>query len=186
MLHPSFKPVFMAGFSCLSVVSLNLKRRHLDTSQRAMVAAKLANLNHGQKKSDTVISVSQPEAAKLLNVSTDSVQFAKKVIDQGTEQLIQKLDAGEIAVSTAARIKSPRHKRPRLLKDNRLTVILLRYLRPVIYPMTQPVTFASRCQYVLQKEVANRNYYLSQNIRKLSPPYTLKIACPEFRSLAYL
>jgi hypothetical protein len=55
-----------------------------------MVAAKLANLNHGQKKSDTEISVSQPEAAKLLNISTDSVQFARKVLDQGSEELYKK------------------------------------------------------------------------------------------------
>ena len=35
-----------------------------------MVASRLANLNHGQKKADTEISVSQPEAAAMLNVST--------------------------------------------------------------------------------------------------------------------
>jgi hypothetical protein len=69
-----------------------------------MVASRLANLEHGQKKADTEISVSQPEAAKLLNVSTDSVQFARKVLDQGSEALIQKVDAGELAVSAAAKI----------------------------------------------------------------------------------
>lgn len=86
------------------VVSLNLTRRHLDTSQRAMVAAKLANLNHGQKKSDTEISVSQPEAAKLLNVSTDSVQFAKKVIEKATPELVQMVERNEVSVSVAATI----------------------------------------------------------------------------------
>ena len=56
----------------------------------------------GDRKSEnfnTEISVliSQPEAAAMLNVSTDSVQFAKKVLDQGSEELIQKVDTGEIA-----------------------------------------------------------------------------------------
>lgn len=54
-----------------------------------MVAAKLANLNRGQKKADTEISVSQPEAAKLLDVSTDSFQFAKKDLELGSEKLIE-------------------------------------------------------------------------------------------------
>lgn len=67
-----------------------------------MVASRLANLNHGQKKSDVEISTTQTEAANLLNVSRESVVSAKKVLDQGSEELIQKVDAGEIAVSTAA------------------------------------------------------------------------------------
>ena len=76
-----------------------------------MVASRLANMQQGgDRKSEnfnTEISVliSQPEAAAMLNVSTDSVQFAKKVLDQGSEELIQKVDTGEIAVSTAAKKK---------------------------------------------------------------------------------
>ena len=87
------------------VLSLNLKRRHLDTAQRAMVASRLANMRQGARTDLTEISaMSQPEAAKLLNVSADSVQFARKVLDQGSEALIQKVDAGELAVSAAAKI----------------------------------------------------------------------------------
>jgi len=62
-----------------------------------MVASRLANMQHGgDRKSEdfnTEISVliSQPEAAAMLNVSTDSVQFAKKVLDQGSEELISKV-----------------------------------------------------------------------------------------------
>lgn len=86
------------------VLSLNLKRRHLDTAQRAMVASRLSNLGHGQKKADVEISTTQTEAANLLNVSRESVVSARKVLDQGTHELIQKVDAGELAVSTAAKI----------------------------------------------------------------------------------
>src|SRR5215813_6938268 len=38
-------------------VSLNLRRRHLDESQRAMVAAKLAKLAHGQRQSGQLAAV---------------------------------------------------------------------------------------------------------------------------------
>ena len=61
------------------MVSLNLKRRHLDTSQRGMVAAKLATLKQGQK-AYTAIAVSQEAAAKSLNVSVDSVQRARFIV----------------------------------------------------------------------------------------------------------
>ena len=61
------------------VIRANLHRRHLTTSQRAAVAAELANLEHGQKTADTANAVTQDEAARMLNVSTDSLQRAKKV-----------------------------------------------------------------------------------------------------------
>ena len=53
----------------------------------------------------STIEVSQTEAANLLNVSRESVISARKVLDQGSEELIQKVDTGEIAVSTAAKKK---------------------------------------------------------------------------------
>src|ERR1043166_1833343 len=55
------------------VVSMNLRRRHLDESQRGMVAARLANMRQGSR-TDLALSanlpeVSQQQAAALLNVS---------------------------------------------------------------------------------------------------------------------
>ena len=87
-----------------TVVSLNLKRRHLDTAQRAMVASRLANLNHGQKKADVEISTTQTEAAQLLNVSRESVVSARKVLDQGDQSLIEAVDSGKVSISAAATI----------------------------------------------------------------------------------
>lgn len=56
------------------VVSLNLHRRHLDESQRAKVAAKLANMPQGARTdiqpSANLQNVSQSRAAELLNVGT--------------------------------------------------------------------------------------------------------------------
>jgi ParB-like chromosome segregation protein Spo0J len=86
------------------VISRNVKRRHLTSSQKAMIADRLANLRRGQKKSDTAIAVSQGEAAKQLNVSIDSIQRARKVREQGTPELISAVDEGKITVSRAATI----------------------------------------------------------------------------------
>ncbi len=77
------------------VISLNLTRRHLDASQRAMVAARIANLQDGQRKSASPIGergVTQREAAELLNVGKRSVERARQVIDAGTPELIEAVD----------------------------------------------------------------------------------------------
>jgi hypothetical protein len=90
------------------IISANLKRRHLDTSQRAMVAAKLANLKKGGAggstiMSDTANAVSQAEAAKLLNVSTDSVQRAGTALREGPPELVEQVQRGQVTVSAAAK-----------------------------------------------------------------------------------
>ena len=88
------------------VISENIARRHLDESQRAMCAARLATMGKGQpsKSNASIEALSQPEAAALLNVSRPSVQRAAQVIANGAPELIQAVDNGEIAVSRAATI----------------------------------------------------------------------------------
>lgn len=90
------------------VVSLNLKRRHLNESQRAMVAAEIANMKHGQNqhvKQDAQIcrsSVSVGDAATLLNVSRSSIQRAREVRELGTPELVAAVESGAASVSAAA------------------------------------------------------------------------------------
>jgi len=102
------------------VVSLNLKRRHLSESQRAMVAGKLANMRSGSR-TDLVRNgaeppanwreVSQTEAATLLNVGERSVQRAKTVIDRGVPELQQAVEHGEVSVLAASEIaRAPQEK----------------------------------------------------------------------------
>jgi hypothetical protein len=61
------------------VLGVNLHRRHLDESQRAMVGAKLASLGVGanqHSKGGTSIDV----ASKLVNVGRASIDRARKVL----------------------------------------------------------------------------------------------------------
>jgi len=85
------------------VVSLNLHRRHLDESQRTIVAARIkqilsANLHPGEDAAE--------QAAELLNVSRRSVFTGQAVLDDGAPELIQAVERGDVAVSTAAVISS--------------------------------------------------------------------------------
>jgi hypothetical protein len=95
------------------VVSRNLHRRHLTESQRAMAAARIANMKVGNPSfkavqpnpanlPDSAPPVSQADAAKLLNVSDRSVRHAVRVIEGGTPELVAAVDRGEVAVSAAA------------------------------------------------------------------------------------
>jgi hypothetical protein len=88
------------------VVSLNLHRRHLNESQRAMVAARIANMRQGERTdlppSANLPKVSQSVAAQQLQVSDRSVRDAKKVQECGGPELAQAVDFGQVAVSAAA------------------------------------------------------------------------------------
>lgn len=91
-----------AGF----VISLNLHRRHLSESQRAMVAARLANLAHGQR-ADTPIGVSavtQQSAADMLNVGHRSVQRAREVLQEAPQEVAQAVEQGHLSVSLASQV----------------------------------------------------------------------------------
>lgn len=93
------------GTEVAYVLSLNLARRHLNESQRAMVAARLATMGEGRPKETAPIgAVSQPEAADLLNIARRSVQRARVVLDDGTPELIAAVEQGHIAVSQAAKV----------------------------------------------------------------------------------
>lgn len=85
------------------VVSLNLRRRHLDESQRGLVSAKLATLGDGQRQVGKFADVpTQAEAAALLNVSERTVRTARVVLDDGVDELVTAVERGAVSVSAAA------------------------------------------------------------------------------------
>jgi len=89
-----------------SLVSLNLRRRHLNESQRAMVAAKIANLTNGQTKASPIgeAAVSQGDAAQMLNVGKRSVERAADVQERAVPDLASAVDRGKVSVSAAAEV----------------------------------------------------------------------------------
>jgi hypothetical protein len=66
------------------VVSLNLKRRHLSESQRAMVAAKLATLRAGDNQYSEGLPIGR--SSELLNVSARTVARARDVREETGEK----------------------------------------------------------------------------------------------------
>lgn len=75
----------------------NLHRRHLDESQRAMVATRVATLQRGDNQYASSEATSQRDAAEILNVSRTSVQRARQVLDDGAPELVAAVERGEVA-----------------------------------------------------------------------------------------
>jgi N6-adenosine-specific RNA methylase IME4/ParB-like chromosome segregation protein Spo0J len=101
-VEPTFA-VYQGDDPIAYVVSLNLRRRHLDESQRAIVAAKLATLRDGQR-ADLVEGLPIGRASALLNVGERTVARAREVIDGGASELIHAVEQGVVSVSAAADI----------------------------------------------------------------------------------
>ncbi|HLH16232.1 MAG TPA: ParB N-terminal domain-containing protein [Bryobacteraceae bacterium] len=116
-VEPVFRPWDGGGSIVALVLSLNLHRRHLDESQRAMVAARSQPLFEEEAqhrkgtRTDLVANLppsdfgkSRDKAAELLDVSPRTVQTAAKVMHAGAPELIEAVDHGEVSVSAAAEI----------------------------------------------------------------------------------
>lgn len=87
------------------VISLNLHRRHLTESQRAMGAAAIATMTHGGDRRSVQVAnwpLDQEQAASMFNVGERSVQTARTVLDKGAPELAQAVSRGDVAVSAAA------------------------------------------------------------------------------------
>lgn len=103
-IEPHFR-TFTGDDPAAYVISANLRRRHLKESQRAMVAAKLANLNEGRpSRIAQDYAVSQGQAATMLGVSRRSVQSAKIVQVHGAPELVDAVERGRVSVNTASKV----------------------------------------------------------------------------------
>jgi len=106
------------------VLSKNLHRRHLNESQRAMIASELANMCRGEPKPANLPvyesqqpqgitqnrRVSQAEAAEMLNVSERSVRTAAKIKKDATPEVIQQVKEGKKTLNAAMTERKPKEK----------------------------------------------------------------------------
>lgn len=99
------------------VLSLNLHRRHLNESQRAMLASKVATMRAGRQSNTAIAVLSQEAAAETLHVSVDSVQRARKVINKAVQEIVDAVEHGDVSVSAAAEVSElPKSQQKKLAK----------------------------------------------------------------------
>lgn len=98
------------------VIRHNLKRRHLNESQRAVIAAKLANMEQGgdrKSKNQSInldFDMTQQQAADMFNVSRATVATVK-AIEKAAPEMLEKIESGEMTAHEA-------HKK---IKENQRT-----------------------------------------------------------------
>lgn len=135
------------------VLSKNLHRRHLSASQRAMIAARLANLPYGiQKKHQTQKrnpSTTLDEAAAIMNVGKTTVTEARVVQVHGTPEQIRAVDNGDVSVTRVAkdigiaklRRNATRHKalegkNPERIQNQQMRAEIWRQVRETLTHLT--------------------------------------------------
>ena len=98
-IEPTFT-VYQGDDPVSYVVSLNLRRRHLNESQRAMVAAKLATFKLGDNQHSEGLPIGR--GSELLNVGERTVARAREVQERGVPELVTAVERGDVSVSAAA------------------------------------------------------------------------------------
>lgn len=118
------------------VRSLNLNRRHLTTSQRAMIAAELATLGTGQKPGVQICApadgrepgvsieaATQSQAAKEMKVSRRLVQTARQVKSKGSKPLTRAVLQGQVTLNAASKLaKLPKAEQRRVVAQGPASV----------------------------------------------------------------
>jgi N6-adenosine-specific RNA methylase IME4 len=92
------------------VLDKNLTRRHLNESQRGMVAANLATMRQGERTdvepSAKLQKVAQADAARRLSVSPRTVADAVKVKKEASPEVRRAVEQGALPVSSAVKLVS--------------------------------------------------------------------------------
>jgi hypothetical protein len=101
------------------VISTNVHRRHLDASQRAILANRLQTTKRGRPpkvEKDWNPNINRESVAKLFNVDPQTIWKAGKVLETGIPELVRAVDHGQISVNKAASIaKKPAKEQQKLL-----------------------------------------------------------------------
>lgn len=96
------------------VVSANIDRRHLTIGQRAVIAARIADLKQGEagvsamnqsanlRFGENAPKITHSDAADLLGVSERSVDVASSVLDHAPKSVVKAVESGEMSINAAA------------------------------------------------------------------------------------
>ena len=100
------------------VISENLKRRHLSDSDRARIAGELAaESERGRPKENGEETMTQAEAAELLNVKPSAVRRAVKVAKSGSKKLKKAVKEKKVSLTKAAKAAhAPKEKQVKIAK----------------------------------------------------------------------
>jgi len=118
---PTASAIFDSGVNCFcrilrkqnttmpSLLILLRLYRHLNESQRGMVAAKLETLKQGRPNKDANLhdlQVSRSDAADMLNVSPRTVAAASKVQAEAPAEVIHAVEAGTVSINLATQFQA--------------------------------------------------------------------------------
>ncbi len=99
-------------------VSKNLHRRHLNASQRAIIAARMCVKPVGKPTSNSANLPKKAEIASALAVSERNVTTAKKVLDNAAPEIVHAVESGTVTVNDAATvIDKPKSEQKKALAE---------------------------------------------------------------------
>lgn len=109
---PTFKPLPEGLDPYLYVISQNETRRHLSTSQRSLIGARITKLRAGgdrrseefKASKDGLDGLSTDKIAKTLKVSTKSIERARRVQREAVPEVVEAAEQEDINLSQAERI----------------------------------------------------------------------------------
>ena len=101
------------------VVSMNLHRRHLSASQRAMIAAELADLKRGGSKAQ-ICALTHAQAADRLKVSARQVDKASALLNaeasgRAATELVEHVRNGKVSLNKAEWIARHPEQQPEIV-----------------------------------------------------------------------
>lgn len=127
-VEPRFREFNGDGDPIDYIVSVNVKRRHLTASQKALVVAKILDLPRGNPKLKSSKIPTNPksaqnaelrtvaQAAKDVDVSPRTVGQAKQVLHEAPKETVEKVERGEKSVATAVKeIKASKEEKQKHL-----------------------------------------------------------------------
>lgn len=175
-IKPKFREWHGRGSLLQFILSMNLHRRHLSTSQRALLGAELRSLFTAEARrrqgTRTDLSAdlrgrslgkSSEEAARLVNVSARSVEIAAAVKREGASELLDAVKSGLVSISMAAAIaKLPIGEQQKLLSLGSRTK-----MRHALYRRQRPALMQS------PRQAARSALIVRQVIKALEDLYTI-------------